>query len=635
MHPWRGLLFAGGAYLVLAIFIWSNVWITNPGSTTTCGCGDSAGAIWVMEWPIYAMTHGQSLLYSTFMNHPTGINLVANPGVLALSLPLAPVTWLFGPIASLNVALTLAPVLSALAMFLLLRRWVSWAPAAFFGGLFYGFCPFILVSLTQGWVNLGMAVFPPLIALCLDDLLLRRRHRPERVGVVLGLLLVLQFFVSTEVLLIVAIFAVVGVGFIVAYTALQSARILANNARHALVGLATGAATATLLLAYPLWFAVAGPAHFNGVIWPNGFPQPYSTVVLKYFVHPAPAYEGSFLSLFWRQLGGYQGAPLSFQYFGAGVLVVLVVGLVLWRRDRTLCFFAAITFLSAALSLAHVSSIPLLENLLPGRFVLITYFSAAVMLSLIVDHIFLSVNRLLQERRDQVRNDGARYRSAKVAHPVGAIAAVIVAAIAIVPPATYLASTIPITTQRVVLPTWFRTVAPHLRDKQVLLVFPTYFVGYESPSAWQAVDRMSYSMVNVGGPAGFVVRAGRERAGAAVIARTSRGITAENLQPGGNLAVRSALDDWGVTMIVIPDQVDLPRYDQTPSVLSAAALMTAATGEDPIYDQDAWVWATVRSAPHPSRVTGAQIRACTTGLASRSVVAVDAAMTCVRKAARA
>jgi hypothetical protein len=147
-RDWRGLLLAGGAYLVLSIFIWSNVWTSNPGSTTTCGCGDSAGAIWVMEWPVYAMTHGVNLLYSTFMNHPTGVNLVANPGVFALSLPLAPVTWLFGPVASLNVAFTLAPVLSALVMFLLLRRWVSWAPAAFFGGIFYEFCPMILVSLT-------------------------------------------------------------------------------------------------------------------------------------------------------------------------------------------------------------------------------------------------------------------------------------------------------------------------------------------------------------------------------------------------------------------------------------------------------------------------------------------------------
>lgn len=93
-----------------------------------------------------------------------------------------------------------------------------------------------------------------------------------------------------------------------------------------------------------------------------------------------------------------------------------------------------------------------------------------------------------------------------------------------------------------------------------------YFEGYESPSSWQAVDRMSYSMVNVGGPAGFVVRAGKERAGAAVIAGISPANSVGNVESGEILAVRKALDDWGVTMIVIPVRSDLPLYDQTPSV---------------------------------------------------------------------
>ena len=66
------------------------------------------------------------------------MNLLANTGVLGIGVPLAPVTWVFGPIATLNVALTVAPVLSALGMFVLLRRWVHWVPAAFVGGLLYG-----------------------------------------------------------------------------------------------------------------------------------------------------------------------------------------------------------------------------------------------------------------------------------------------------------------------------------------------------------------------------------------------------------------------------------------------------------------------------------------------------------------
>ena len=88
------------------------------------------------------------------------MNLPANTSVLAIGVVLAPVTWLFGPVASMNVALTLAPVLSALAMFVLLQRWVSWPPASFVGGLFYGFSPFVLVSLADAHLMLGMASRP-------------------------------------------------------------------------------------------------------------------------------------------------------------------------------------------------------------------------------------------------------------------------------------------------------------------------------------------------------------------------------------------------------------------------------------------------------------------------------------------
>ena len=92
---------------------------------------------------------------------------------------------------TLNVAMTISPILSALAMFMLLRRWVSWAPAAFFGGLLYGFSPFILTSPPNSWLTLGMGVVPPLVIICLDNLLLRQRGRPVVDGLLLGLAQVL------------------------------------------------------------------------------------------------------------------------------------------------------------------------------------------------------------------------------------------------------------------------------------------------------------------------------------------------------------------------------------------------------------------------------------------------------------
>ncbi len=131
------------------------------------------------------------------------------PNSLGLGIVTAPVTWLFGPVASLNVIDVASPLLSALAMFWLLRRWLSWAPAAFAGGLFFGFSPFILVSLALAHPNFGLLAPVPLIVGCLDDLFLRRRRRPGTVGIVLGLLLVVEFSISVEILLLVALFTAV------------------------------------------------------------------------------------------------------------------------------------------------------------------------------------------------------------------------------------------------------------------------------------------------------------------------------------------------------------------------------------------------------------------------------------------
>ena len=77
------------------------------------------------------------------MGYPHGVNLLANTSSVAIGVALAPITWIFGPIATFNVALFLSPVLSALAMFILVRRWVTWMPAAFVAGLLYGFSPFV------------------------------------------------------------------------------------------------------------------------------------------------------------------------------------------------------------------------------------------------------------------------------------------------------------------------------------------------------------------------------------------------------------------------------------------------------------------------------------------------------------
>ena len=582
-HPGRGLALAAAAYLVLALVVWWDVWSAHPTSTTTCGCGDSALFLWFFAWPAHALTHGLDPLYSTAMSHPGGVNLLANTSELALGVVLAPVTWAFGPVASMNVALTLAPALSALAMFALVRRWVAWWPAAFAAGLLYGFSPLVLVSLSDAHLMLGWAVVPPLVVACVAELLSGRRA-PVAVGLVLGLLLVVQFFVGTEVLLLLGIAGAVA-GLILLGYGLTRRHELRAVGRRVAVGLGTAAATAGLLLAWPTWFALAGPAHTSGRVWPT-LELGTEGTTLHAYLWPTPVSAG--FTLFTHRVGGYQGPTLSGQYVGFGMTAVAVVGLLVWRHDRRLWFFGAMVTVSVALSLGVSSSVwlpwrlvadrPLFENIIPSRFLVVTYLSLAVMLGIVVDRTRTAVRH---------RTGPGPGPAARWAPPLAGLA---VALVALGPVAGYLAPTVPMVTRPVRPPTWFTTVAPHLPPHRVLLVFPVPYQVIESAMAWQAVVGFPYAMVGGGGPGGVIQRAGAERAGADAIARASFSFTGQTLHPGDIAATRQALAAWRVTGVVLPDEPGLPAYDRVTSVPYTVAFVTAVVGRAPVRQRGSWVW---------------------------------------------
>ncbi len=428
--------------------------------------------------------------------------MLANASSTAIGIVLAPITWLFGPVASLNVALTLSPLLSALAMFILVRRWVRWAPAAFVAGLLYGFSPLLLVSLSNVWLMVGMAPVPPLVVLFLDELLFRQRRSPIKVGVGLGVLVFLQFFLGIEMLLIMAISVAIGLVFILIFAAWREKEALKRHWRHAVVGLMWGAGTSVVLLAYPAWFALAGPEHLSGQIWGGSQFLQWNTNLRDFFV-PAP---GDAVAVASRHLaGGYQGPFLSNQYIGLGLALVLVLGLIIWRKDRRLWLFGAVGLCTLVISLGSGSSntplpwrefsnAPLLQNIWPTRFLLGTYLAMAIMLGLIVDHVYESVRRRSASAAES-RRDRSQERAG--------IAALGVAALALLPIAIYSVQGLPITTQAVTLPTFFQHPPSSVERNDVLLVFPPPNWALETAMIWQAIGGMRFSIVGVGGPAGW------------------------------------------------------------------------------------------------------------------------------------
>ncbi len=442
-------LVAGALYLALSVLLWAHVWTGHPSAVATCGCGDTSPTIWFTFWPPYAMSHGLDPLFSTAVGYPTGISLIFAPFGIAF----APSTWLFGTIASLNLALTVIPVLSALAMFALVRRWATWMPAAFVAGVFYGFSPFVLNNLTSSHIDLTFVAVPPLVVICLDELMIVQRRRPIAIGMVLGLLLSLQFLVGTEILVLLLVEATIGIVLIVIDATRRDPVTFRAHVRHAVTGAVAAAVTTCILLAYPVWLIVAGPAHYSDAIHPGLNLSTFGGNTDRFFLPAKPAVHGAFSSEILRVVGGYQGPVLSAQYFGLGVLLVCIAGVVMWRRQRFLWLFGLLALTSLFLTTSSgpfLGSLPVLKNVVPSHFVLFAYLAVAVLLGVIVDNTRSALNSASSRYSVEGRDAGLRgWRGALRRWP-GAVGGLVVAFVAIAPPAAYVAQGIPFTVEPIV-----------------------------------------------------------------------------------------------------------------------------------------------------------------------------------------
>ena len=592
---WTAHGVAAGAYLVLAVALWWGVWSGHPTTTATCGCGDTSILTWFMSWPAYALGHGDSLLFSTRALHPYGINLPANTSFLAISVPLAPLTWAFGPVASLNVAATLAPVAGALSARGLLLRWTTWQPAAFVAGLAYGFSPFVLENLALEHVEFATLVVPPLLFLCLDELLVRQSGRAWPWGLAVGGLCAVQFFVSAEVLAMCALAAALGIVLLVAAGLVRDRAAVAARWRHGATGLAVAAGSGAVLLAYPAWYAVAGPRSLPRRVWPDVqyFGSAWRSIVLP--AGPHDRGPNAVLDTY-----GYFGAhPLLLGYLGLGTVAALVIGLAWFHRDGRLWFCAGLLVVLEALSLGATywpwrlfDRIPVLANIVPDRLAGVADLFAAVMLGVIVDRARASGLRWPGRRPD--------------ARPgPSTLVALGLAALALVPVAAF--DQLPFTVRPVDVPPWFTTVGPRVPTGAVVLTYPFASSGLRAPMTWQAVGGLRYSLVGGGSitpdPPADPTPAQRSDARASFdLVNLSDGfLPLPTGAPDQSARLRLALHDWGVTTVVVPSERTWPQALRGRSVPTAVAYVAAALGGAPVHRADAWVWG-VPARPGPAVV---------------------------------
>src|SRR3989440_11929878 len=190
----HGLLLGGAGliYLVVAVGIFATIWFQPGGPfTNALGVGgDPQLAIWFLRWQGFALAHGHNLLFTTYLDAPQGVNLMWNTTAPLIGVALAPLTLTLGGVFAYNVAETVGLALSALAAFVMIRRYVratdaTGTIAALIGGAVYGFSPYMAAH-ALGHPPAGGLFSPPVVLLVVADLVLRPTPRATRGGGALG-----------------------------------------------------------------------------------------------------------------------------------------------------------------------------------------------------------------------------------------------------------------------------------------------------------------------------------------------------------------------------------------------------------------------------------------------------------------
>jgi hypothetical protein len=197
-----------------------------------------------------------------------------------------------------------------------------------------------------------------------------------------------------------------------------------------------------------------------------------------------------------------------------------------------------------------------------------------------------------------------------------------------------LSPNLPVTVQPVTVPRWFQTTADRLPPGQVLLTYPFATADSQAPIPWQAIGGMRFKMAGGGGPSGTVARAGADAVGFTVLRAASVPLlTAPTLSAVNLAAVREAMTNWGVTMVVVPADAGLPPFQTARGTGYGVAFFTAALGSAPVYQNQAWVWSDVSRRPASTALPVLTFNACASERA-RSSVADDPWAPCIMRAAR-
>ncbi|MEV6630549.1 hypothetical protein AB0M54_07345 [Actinoplanes sp. NPDC051470] len=377
------------SFPALAALVLIRLWADPSGRVLSHNDDDHGFFLFVVAHGERVLFHGDNPFFSDRLNVPDGVNIMANTTVLALTLPVAPITHFLGAAVSVVLLLTLGLAGTAAAWYWVFsRHLVTSRLAAWIGALWCGFCP-AMVSHANGHINFVSQFVVPFIVW--QVIRLREPGRAVRGGVTLGLLIVLQVFINEEVLLFAAL--TLGV-FVIAYALMARSEARAVAGRVA-AGVGVAAITSGVLLAYPLWWQFTGKGSYQGQPFT---PDEYVTDLLSLGAYARQSLAGN----------SYVAGVLSVSgteentFFGLPLLVLLVIGTrLVWRSvaARSVAIAGLVMLLvsmgphlrvsgtttTIPLPFGLISHLPVINLVSVTRFAMVTATVVGVLLALIID----------------------------------------------------------------------------------------------------------------------------------------------------------------------------------------------------------------------------------------------------------
>ncbi len=543
-------MFSLAAYVLVAFLANKNVWLHGfAHSLQASGGNDTGEEVWFLAQTPWNVLHGVNPFANALLNYPVGLNLMDNTTMPLLGMLGAPVTLVFGPIATLNVMVALGFSASAMAFFVMARRFTDWWPAAFVGGLLYGFCPF---AVAEGVAHLFLIfnVVPPLIILVIHRFVSSDDRSPWLYGIALGGCYLAQFYISTEAfasLVVVSCMALVVGG------ALLFRRLDVDLAKMTKM-MAVGIVVALLGVGYGAWVALEGPHHINGPAQPAvaiaGISSDPAGLVVptqnQHFTFNEASLGDSYVAQ--RDANWHIVSDATLEngtYVGVPLLLVLIAGVVLLRRNRFAVFTALMAAAAMVLSMGsrlHVDGyrtvvrlpfivlahLPLVSSGSAARYVLFFWLFAALLFTLTLDHIHAMA-----------------WPASRVGSAAVCLAVAVVALLPLVPAWPYPSSPASV-------PSFFTSTARSLPVGTTLVVFPSSNPGDSSAMLWQAMSDMTFRM-----PGGYAVFASAPDGAASfnpapsvlgsALTSCVAGVPPQ-LPPSGT---RSALRGWDAQYVVV------------------------------------------------------------------------------------